>query len=53
MSDPDSTDAIINVYSTDIVIKGASTSAGFGCSSSLNIEAKQRSQQQPNVSELF
>lgn len=54
----DTTDAILNVDSTDIVNKGASTSAGFGCSStvttsSLNTEAKQRSQQQPNVSELF
>ncbi|KAF2886188.1 hypothetical protein ILUMI_19985 [Ignelater luminosus] len=64
ISNAESTDAVtlltsvIDVDSTDIVNKGASTSGRFGCSSTVtsmcsNTEAKQRSRQQPNVGELF
>ncbi|KAF2880573.1 hypothetical protein ILUMI_25597 [Ignelater luminosus] len=64
ISNAESTDAVtlltsvIDVDSTDIVNKGASTSGCFGCSSTVtsmcsNTEAKQRSRQQPNVGELF
>ncbi|KAF2886708.1 hypothetical protein ILUMI_19465 [Ignelater luminosus] len=64
ISNAESTDAVtlltsvIDVDSTDIVNKGASTSGSFGCSSTVtsmcsNTEAKQRSRQQPNVGELF
>lgn len=50
--------SVIDVYFTDIVNKGASTYGGFNSSSTLtsmcsNTEAKQRSQQQPNLGELF